>query len=141
MLVRVGTGALTTLSVIAEDVPPAGAGLTAVMERLPAAEKSEEGSAALTWVELMKVVVRAEPFTSMTVEGSNPAPKKVMTADAEPASAVLTDIKEMTGVGLSTSRSIVVLLPVVPFDITTGSWAPFVSYVAGTVAVSWLALT
>jgi hypothetical protein len=105
----------------AVEVPPPGVELTAVIERFPAAEKSVEGSAALTWVELMKVVALEEPFTLTTVEGTNPVPVRVTTADGTPANAVLGDIEAITGAGLSTSKSIIELELLVPFETATGS--------------------
>lgn len=134
------TGGLLIASGTAAEVPPPGLGLDAARARLLAAVKSLEGSAALTWVALMYVVARAEPLTVMTVEGTKPVPVKVMTAEGVPASAVVADMEVMTGAGLSISRLIVELLTV-PFATATGSSAPFVSWAAGTVAVSCVALT
>jgi len=135
------TAGLLMVRASAVEVPPPGVGLTAVIERLPAAEKSVEGSATLTWVEFMNVVAREEPFTLMTVDGTNPVPVRVTTADAVPASAVVGDIEEITGAGLSTSRLIAEELPLVPFDTLTDSSAPLASWFAGTVTVSCVALT
>jgi hypothetical protein len=53
----------TTASVAVAEVPPPGAGFTAVRERLAATDKSAAVSARLTWVELMKVVARSVPLT------------------------------------------------------------------------------
>jgi len=131
---------LLIANVMAAELPPPGTGLTAVSERLPAARKSVEGSAALTWVELINVVARGEPFTLMVVEGTKPVPVKVMTADAIPAIAELEDMEVMTGAGLSTSRLIAVEL-LAPFETTTGCSAPLASCVAGSAAVSCVALT
>ena len=44
------TAGLFTVSTTAADLPPPGAGLTAVSEREPAAEKSAAVKAAVTWV-------------------------------------------------------------------------------------------
>ena len=100
----VPTGGLLMASVTTAEVPPPGVGFDAASERLPAAMKSLEGSAALTWVALMYVVARAEPLTAITVEGTKPVPVKVTTAEGVPASAVVVDMEVITGTGLSTSR-------------------------------------
>src|SRR3989338_282678 len=51
MLVVVGTG-LFTVNVWASEVPPPGVGLNTVIEKVPAAVKSEAGMVAVSWVEL-----------------------------------------------------------------------------------------
>ncbi len=127
-------------SVTAAEVPPPGAGFDAASERLPAAMKSVDGSTALTCVELMYVVARAEPPTVITVDGTKPVPAKVITAEGVPASAVVVDMEVITGAGLSTSRLTVELL-LLPFVTATGNCAPFVSCAAGTIAVNCVALT
>jgi hypothetical protein len=134
------TGGFTTLRDTAGDVPPPGEEFTAVSARLPAAAKSVEGSAALTSVVLMYVVARAEPLTSITVDGTKPVPVKEITADAVPVNSVVVDSDVIVGAGLSTSRSTGVLT-LLPFETSTASSAPFVSWVAGTVAVRLVALT
>lgn len=88
----------------------------------------------------MYVVVRAEPFTLITVDGTNPVPVKVMTADGVPASSVAEETEARAGAGLSTS-SLTEPLTLLPFETTTESSAPFVSCAAGSAAVSCDALT
>jgi hypothetical protein len=139
----VPTTGLFTEKVVAADVPPPGTKFTAVTERAAAAAKSVEGSAALTSVELMKVVARAAPFTLITVVGTKPVPVKLTTADAVPARTLVGDIVVMAGAGLSTSRLAASADPLLndPFCTTTGISAPLTNCVAGTVAVNCVALT
>lgn len=136
------TGGFTIVTEDTDDTPPPGVAFTAASERLPATEKSVPGSATLTSVGLINVVARAEPFTLITVDGTNPVPLTVITADAVPVSSVVVDKDAIVGAGLSTSRltAVALLLPP-PFQTTTGSCAPFVNCEAGTVAVSCVALT
>jgi len=77
------TVGLLTGSATAADVPPPGAGFTAVSDRLPVAAKSEELRVTLTWVALTSVVERALPFTSITVDDTKPVPETTMIGDAE----------------------------------------------------------
>ena len=73
-------------------------------ERLAAADKSAAVSATLTWVELMNVVVRAEPLTWMTVVGTNPVPVTVSTVEVTPITSLVGETDAIVGAGLSTSR-------------------------------------
>jgi len=69
MLVTVGTGlfAAMMLKVAGRDVPPPGAGLVTVTCTVPAVAISAAEMAALIWLALTKVVVRALPF-QFTIE-------------------------------------------------------------------------
>jgi hypothetical protein len=136
------TGA-TTLRVAAVDVPPPGAAFTAVIARVPAADTSAAVRDALTCVELVKVVVRDAPFTSITVVGTNPVPVTVTTAETAPVDSLVGYIDVTVGAGLSTSNLIGVAVPLLddPFKTTTDKSAPLANWAAGTVAVSWVALT
>src|SRR6266404_5372508 len=53
---------LFTVNVCAAEVPPPGAGVTTVTCGVPAVARSDAGIAAVSWVALTKVVVRAAPF-------------------------------------------------------------------------------
>jgi len=87
-------------------------------------------------------VGRDVPFTLITVEGTNPVPVTTTSADAVPAGSLAGEIDVIVGAGLSTSRwTVVPELPVVPFTTVTASSAPLLIWLAGTVAVSWVALT
>lgn len=137
---RVGDGlAATTATAVAVEVPPPGVGFTAVRERLVAAATSAAVSATLTWVELVKVVLRAAPFTLMTVVGTKPVPVTVMTAGVAPVSSLAGATEVMAGVGLSTSRLIGELMTD-PSRTTTANSAPLTNWLAGTVAVSCVLL-
>ena len=141
-LIAPATG-LFTVRVVAAEVPPPGTEFTAVTERMPAAAKSVEGSTALTCVELMNVVDRAEPLTLITVDGTKPVPVTVTTVDPVPTGVLVDDNDEMVGAGLSTSRLAALDDPLLtdPFSTTTDIVAPLTNCVAGTVTVSWVALT
>ena len=74
-----------------------------------------------------------------TVVGTNPVPVKVMTGEVAPVNSVDGVSEVMAGAGLSTSR-LAGVLETVPFDTTTARLPPLVNWLAGTVAVSWVAL-
>src|SRR5439155_661487 len=83
MLVVVGI-TLFTVNVCALDVPPPGTGFVTVMLNVPAVVRSLAGMEAVSCVELIKVVVRAEPpkfttefvtkFVPLTVSVKTPSP-------------------------------------------------------------------
>jgi len=141
-IVGIGLGA-EIVNVAGAEVPPLGFEFTAVRERLPAADTSAALSVTLTCVELVKVVVRAAPFTLMTVVGTNPVPVTVMFGEVAPVGSLVGDTEVIAGAGLSTSRSTSVPDPLVnePFDTTTAKSAPLTSWLAGTVAVNSVLLT
>jgi transketolase C-terminal domain/subunit len=60
--------------------------------------------AAVTWVELTYVVVRALPLNWMTVAGMNPLPEIVIFVPTDPTGTNALLRLVMTGTGLSTSR-------------------------------------
>lgn len=84
---------------IAEEVPPPGAGFTAVKDRVPVADTSADVSATLTWVALTNVVGRALPFTSITVDATKPVPVIVITGEEAPTASVVGLIAEIVGAG------------------------------------------
>ena len=103
--VIVGVGFEATIGNVAGvEVPPPGAGFTAVKERLAIADTSAAVSVRLTWLPLRNVVVRAVPLTSMTVVGTNPVPVTVSNVDVEPIVLLAGESDAMVGAGLSTSR-------------------------------------
>ena len=117
------------MSVTAVEVPPPGAGFTAVSKRLVAVETSAAVSETLICVELVTVVARAAPFTLMTVAGTNPVPVTVITGEVAPVAMLVGDMSVIVGAGLSTSRLIGVLDPLLsdPFNTTTGNSPPAAS--------------
>jgi hypothetical protein len=135
-------GALT-VRLEADETPPPGAGFTAFSDKVPLTETSAVMRATLAFVELTKVVGRAFPFNSITVAGSNPVPVNVITGEIVPVVSIAGEIEEIVGDGLLTVSSTAVPDPLltVPFMIVTGSCAPRASWVAGTRAVSAVALT
>ena len=83
----------------AAEVPPPGAGFTAVRERFPVADTSAAVRVTFTWVALVKVVVRALPFTSITVEGVKPVPETAITGEEVPTTSVAGLTEVIAGVG------------------------------------------
>lgn len=71
--------------------------------------------------------------------GTNPVPVKVTTGEVAPTSTLDGEKEETAGAGLSTSR-LAGVLPVLPLATTTARLPPLVNWLAGTVAVSLLAL-
>jgi hypothetical protein len=137
-----GAGALT-VRLAADETPPPGAGFMAFRDKVPLTETSAVVRATLAFVELTKVVGRAFPFTSITVAGSNPVPATVTTGELVPVVSIAGEIEEIVGDGLLTVSSTAVPGPLltVPFMIITANCAPLASWVAGTTAVSPVALT
>ena len=127
----------------AAEVPPPGAGLTAVSARLPAAAKSAAVRTALTCVELTYTVARLVPAACITVAGTKPVPVMEMVCWDAPATAVKGTNCVMVGWGLSISRLITALeaLLALPLSAMTGSRAPWTSWLAATEAVTWVELT
>jgi hypothetical protein len=101
ILVSVGCG-LLTVRVTADDVPPPGAGLNTVTDRLPAEAMSLAGIAAVSWVLLLKVVVRFEPFTRTTDPDTKLLPFTVSVNAALPAVTVLGKMLVSEGAGFAT---------------------------------------
>ena len=134
---------LFTATIAAVDVPPPGAALTAVRERLPVAAKSAAVRFAFTWLPLTNTVVRALPFTSITVVGTNPVPVTAIVGFAAVVVTVAGDTCVIVGAGLVTCRATVVPDPLlsVPLRAITESWPPLASCDAETVAVTSVALT
>ena len=125
-------------SVAAAEVPPPGVALMAVSERLAAEATSAEVRVTLTWVLLMKVVVRAVPFTSIMVLGTKPVPLTATTGDAVPAGRLAGVTAEITGAGLVTTRFTAVPEPLLaePLSAMTARFPPFANCSAERVAVT-----
>ena len=103
MLPRDGTG-LATVSVSADEVPPPGAGFTAVTDKLPALATSDAAIAAVSCVPLTKVVVRLAPFTFTTVPEIKLLPVKVRVNPALPGETVDGEMLANEGTGLLTAN-------------------------------------
>src|SRR5438874_1040926 len=74
--VSVGPPALTG-KVTAADVPPPGPGVVTVTFTMAAASRSVDGIAAVSWVALTNVVVRAAPFHCTVLPLTKPVPVTV----------------------------------------------------------------
>jgi len=97
-----GTGlALLIVKVEPPDVPPPGVGLLTVMLVLPAAARSEAGTAALNWVGLTYVVESAAPFQFTVDADTKLLPSTVSVKDAPPAVALAGASDETVGTGLA----------------------------------------
>src|SRR3989454_551024 len=97
--VSVGAGLLTE-NVCAADVPPPGVGVSTVTGRLAAVAMSAAAIAAVNWVALTKVVVRAAPFQRTVEPLVKPVPLTVSVKAAPPTCALVGDRLETVGTGL-----------------------------------------
>jgi hypothetical protein len=144
VLVIVGAkfGAVT-VTVAAVDVPPPGAGFTAVNERLPAAATSAAVNDTLTCVSLEYVVVRALPFTLIIVVGTNPVPVTVIVGVLAPVISLVCDSDVRVGAGLFTVKFTGVPDPLLtdPFMTATASCPPLTICPDGITAVNRVAFT
>ena len=136
-------GGLFTATAAAADVPPPGVAFTAVKVRLPVLTTSAAVSATSTCVALTKIVVRALPFTSITVVGTNPVPATEITGDTAPSTTDAGIVCVIAGAGFVTSRLAAALdpLPAEPFHATTESCDPLATCAAVTVTVTSVLLT
>ena len=107
-----GTGLLTA-SVRVVEVPPPGEGLKTVMARLPAVATSEDGMAAVNFVALTNVVVRAEPLTCTAEPETKLLPLTVRVNPELPTRILLGDRLESDGTALLTVN---VTSPLVPTE-------------------------
>src|SRR3989454_1016756 len=98
-LLTVGAG-LMIEKVCAAEVPPPGAGVTTLTEAVPAAAMSAAVIAAVSWVALMKVVVRAAPFHCTALPFTNPVPFTVSVKPAPPKGVLAGDSEEIVGTAL-----------------------------------------
>src|SRR5258708_36672710 len=101
-----GTGLLIAIADDAE-MPPPGAGLTAVMPSEPALARSADGSATFMAVALINVAGRDAPFTSTPVPGTKPVPTRSPIVAADPAFNALGERDATEGAGFATTRAIV----------------------------------
>ena len=101
ILVVVGTG-LFIVSVCAFEVPPPGAGFTTVMDAVPAVAISPAVIVAVTVVEEIKIVLRAEPLKSTVDDALKFVPLTVRVNCAPPAIVEMGEIEVVVGTGFLT---------------------------------------
>ena len=86
------------------DEPPPGVGLLTVMLAVPAEAMSLAGMEAVSFVALLKVVVRSDPFHRTVAPETKLEPLTVRAKPGSPASAELGLMPEIEGTGLLTVR-------------------------------------
>src|SRR6267378_4608570 len=84
------------------EVPPPGAAVATVICAVPAAATSAAAMAAVSWVGLTKVVVRAAPFHCRLEPLTKLVPVTVSVKAALPADVLVGDSVESVGDGLVT---------------------------------------
>jgi len=139
--VMVGADVLVTVKASALEVPPPG--LATVTCAVPAAATSVAGMAAVSWVALTNVVVRAAPFHFTVAPLTKLVPVTVRVKAGLPAWALFGDSAVMVGTGALPVTVNVNAFEASPSGFTTmicGVPAAATS-VAGMAAVSWVALT
>jgi hypothetical protein len=102
MLEIEGAG-LLTVNVTAVEVPPPGEGVKTVIDNRAPTAKSDAGIAAVSCVLLTNVVVRLDPFTR-TIEPLTKFPPVTVSVSALlPAVALLGEMLDKDGAGLTTA--------------------------------------
>ena len=120
MLASVGTGWVVMTKLTPEEVPPPGVGLFTVTSGVPALAISAALIAAVSCVELTKVVVRAAPFQRTTeTPSTKPLPFTVSVKPGPWARAVAGAIAVAVGAGLVTERLRVLDVPPPGADVNT----------------------
>jgi hypothetical protein len=90
------------VNVCAFDAPPPGVAFTTVTEAVPGVAMSAAEMEALSFVLLENVVLRADPFQSITEPMTNFEPFTVSVKAGPPAVALLGEIEPIAGTGLLT---------------------------------------
>jgi hypothetical protein len=103
MLEIEGTG-LLTVNVTGAEVPPPGADVNTVIDNKVPVARSDAGIAAVSWVLLIKVVVRFAPLTRTTEPLMKLLPVTVNVSPELPALALLGEMLAKDGTGLVTVR-------------------------------------
>jgi hypothetical protein len=93
---------LSTLKLTAAELPPAGAGLLAMIEAIAAEAKSAAGTAAVILELPRNVVDKAAPFQEITEDAVKPVPETVSVVAAAPARALGGVMAVIVGTGLFT---------------------------------------
>ena len=101
-----GAGLLIAIADDAE-MPPPGAGLTAVMPSEPALARSAGVSVTVIAVVLVTVAGRDAPFTSTPVPATKPVPAMFTVVAADPAFNALGERDATVGAGFVTTRAMV----------------------------------
>jgi hypothetical protein len=139
-VIEPGAG-FTTENVAADEGPPPGAGLNAVIASEPTVARSAAVRDTVARVALVKVVDRAAPFTRTTVPLMNPVPATVTFIATDPTTAVEGFIPAIVGRGFSTASVTVELDAVEPESLTVMfSVASVANCPAAIAAVTWVAL-
>lgn len=102
ILVIVGVGLAFTVNVWEFDVPPPGVGLKTVIRCAPVDAKSLAGIAAVSSVELLKVVVRSEPSNRTTELETKFVPLTVRVNAPSPTNLLVGEMLVVVGTGLFT---------------------------------------
>ena len=115
VIVKFGEGGEDEIvKLTALDVPPAGAGLATMTLAAPAEAMSPAEIEAVTFVALLKMVVRSNPFHRIVAPETNLEPLTVKVKPESPATAEFGVIPVIAGTGFLTVRvSILVVLPAV----------------------------
>jgi hypothetical protein len=101
-------GAVDTLNVRLEDVPPPGAGENTLTAAVPATATSDAEIAACSCVALMKVVGRADPFQRTLDDEAKPLPLTVKVKAGAPAGTLDGDSDVTDGAGLTDVSTVTV---------------------------------
>jgi hypothetical protein len=104
-------GGLVTLKLTPAEVPPPGAGLVTVTGNVPTVAISAVVIAAVTWVELTKVVILADPLKFTVAPLTKFVPVTVRVNAAPPAVALEGERAVIAGTGLLTVSVWVALVP------------------------------
>ena len=94
---------LLTVNVTAVEVPPPGAGVKTVIDNKAPVARSEAGIAAVSCVPLTNVVVRFEPLTCTSEPLTKLLPLTVNVSALLPAVALLGEMLDKDGAGLTTA--------------------------------------
>lgn len=95
----VGTG-LSTLKLVGTELPPPGAGFVTVTGKVPPLTMSAGVMAAVTWLELIKVVVLAAPLKFTTDRPTKFVPFTVSVKPAPSTGTLLGERVVIVGTGL-----------------------------------------
>ena len=135
---------LLIASVKAPEVPPPGAGLATVIERVPAEAISPADTPAVSWVLLTNVVLRFDPFTCTTEPFTKFDPFTVSVKAPPPATVAVGDRLDNDGNGLAGLVTVKGRDPLVPppgIDTEMERDPAVARELAGIVAVNWVLLT
>src|SRR5687768_6242022 len=101
-------GAGVTVRFTVPDVPPPGVGVNTVIASVPALATSVAGIAAVSDVDDMNVVVRADPLTRTTEPFTKPLPVTVRVKAPAPAVWLVGAIDDSVGAGFELPATVTV---------------------------------